>query len=311
MASRSYLYVRLVIGATAVVAAALGVGVLGQSTGTKAELQRAISKWQRLIDSNQLAEARAFCEECVWNKDKRIAAEGHKCLANVELAGASTTIIDTPKGRGGTMRGGYAGPGVDRALAHLKQGMALAPDDLSIHQGRLHVLIGALRYSELPAAVEDSIKIYKGKDAPDRWLDYCSELMDFSHYEEGLAFTEALEKHYGNDHRVVANIGAFLVLLERDAEAVKYLTKAVAMKPDDPINNWNLGRYYDYANNLPLADRYYLKGLSMEKDKQRLRENYCVYATFLEKKLKQSNKACELQKRYCPSERQSACKPKG
>jgi len=41
---------------------------------------------------------------------------------------------------------------------------------------------------------------------------------------------------------------------KRDKEAIPYLERAVKLAPYDPINAWDLGRAYDYADEVKLAD---------------------------------------------------------
>ncbi len=264
-------------------------------------------QWHSLLEAKKLAEAETFCQACLRNPDQRIIVEGHKCLANVSIARASPVVEGPRAGRSGSIGQGLAGPGVDDALKHLKQALALAPGDMTIHQGRLYLLLRASRYDEMPGALEESIGEYKKPDALEHWLSYCGVLLQISHAETGLAFTRVLEKYYPTDHRVIANVGGFLMALERDAEALEYLKKAIVMKPDDPINNWNLGRLYDFTNQNQLADQYYQQALKLEQKPDQLKVNYCIYAGFLEKKLLHPARACELQQQYCPVKERTAC----
>jgi Flp pilus assembly protein TadD, contains TPR repeats len=267
-----------------------------------------IQTWQDLLEKD-LAKATTFCTKCLSSPDKFIVAEGRKCLANVELRGASTTVVDIPdKKRGGSIRAGYAGPGVDRALNHLNEGIAAAPDDISIHKGRLYILIASNRFTELYRALEQSIQIYTKPDALDNWLDYCGILHKSAHYEEVLEFTKILEKHYPTDHRPIANVGVYLIELERYDEALPYLEKAVSLEPNDPIDNWDLGYLYELTDKLPLAEKYYRKGISVEADKEQLEVKYCSFAKFLEVKRNLLAEACELQKQHCPRSEWTACR---
>src|SRR5262245_44933209 len=94
---------------------------------------RAARLWPELTRKGEAQKARALCEPWLASSTARLAAEGHKCLANVELIGARSVRIEGNRERGGFIGSGFNGPGVDRALDHLAKGMALAPDDLSIH----------------------------------------------------------------------------------------------------------------------------------------------------------------------------------
>ena len=143
---------------------------------------------------------------------------------------------------GGTIAGGFTPEAVDEALQHLNIGIKLAPQDLSIHMGRLHILEVAVRYSDMVKALDESCGIYKGKDALDAWMAYAPELKDLRQYEAALDFMKVIDKHYPDNPDVIGNIGAFLDLLKRDSEAIPYLEKAARLAPTDPINSWDLAR---------------------------------------------------------------------
>jgi Flp pilus assembly protein TadD len=87
------------------------------------------------------------------------------------------------------------------------------------------------------------------------------------------------------------------------------LQKAVQLAPNDPINAWDLGRTYDYAGQIDLADKWYQKGISLETNAEQRSNNECLYAIFVEKKLLDKVRACTLEKKDCSSEEQTACAP--
>src|SRR4029079_13341453 len=120
----------------------------------------------------------------------------------------------------------------------------LAPGDLSIHQGRLHVAINSARTREAPALLADSLARYVGPDATEDWLSYSQELWDMRALDVGLEYMRVLEKRYPNDHRAAGNVGTFLISLKHDDEVLAYFRRAVALAPEDSIDNWNLGRFY-------------------------------------------------------------------
>jgi len=205
------------------------------------------------------------------------------------------------------MFGGYAREVIDEALVHLNAALKLAPQDLSIHQGRLHVLEISSRYSEMTSALDESCKIYNGPGGADPWIVYTSELFEDKHYQASLALLEVLEKYYPNNHEVLGNLGAVHAVLKNDDKAIQYLRKALELAPNDFVDAWNLARLYDYTEKLELADQWYRKALSLEPDPDKKREQSCAYAGFVEKKLKDSACACELQKASCPVEEQTSC----
>jgi tetratricopeptide (TPR) repeat protein len=158
-------------------------------------------------------------------------------------------------------------------------------------------------------ALEESSSIYQGKDALDAWMAYASELNDLRQYETALTFMKVIEKHYPNNPNVIGNVGAFLSILKRDAEAIPYLQKAAQLAPNDPINAWDLGRTYDYVGQIDLADKWYQKGISLETDAEQRSKIECLYAIFVESKLHEKERACTLEKKNCSAEDQTACAP--
>ncbi|MGA2653220.1 MAG: tetratricopeptide repeat protein [Terracidiphilus sp.] len=268
-----------------------------------------LSDWPKLLDKKDVKAARTLCEGFTGSKDIAQQVEAQKCLANVALCGNDVVLLEGDNTGGGSIREGYKHEAVDDALLHLDIGLKLAPQDLSIHQGRLHVLEMSGRYSEMVKALDESSTIYKGKDALDAWMAYAPELMDLRQTEAGLEFMKVLEKRYPDNPDVLGNIGAFLSMLKRDADAIPYLQKAADLAPKDPINAWDLGRTYDYAGQIDLADKWYQKGISLETDPDRRKESACLYGQFVEKKLNDRERGCSLEKKGCSASEQTACGP--
>jgi tetratricopeptide (TPR) repeat protein len=279
----------------------LSISLYGHAQSAK------LSDWTKLCTSNHCEEAKKLCTPFADSADIGEKVEAQKCLANVALCGHDILQLQGDDAGGGSMGGGFTPEAVDEALEHLDLGIKLAPQDLSIHQGRLHILEVAVRYSDMVKALDESCTIYKGKDAPDAWLAYSIELMDLRQYEVGLEFMKVLEKHYPNNPDILGNIGAFLSLLKKDSEAIPYLLKAARLAPSDPINAWDLGRTYDYAGQVELADTWYQKGISLEMDTQRRKQSSCLYAIFVETKLNDRPRACPMEKKDCEEDKQTAC----
>lgn len=266
-----------------------------------------LSDWPKLIKSNDANAARALCTLFEHSKVLAEQVEAEKCLANVALCGQGMMELEKDDAGGGTLRDSYAPEAVDEALIHLNLGIKLAPQDLSIHEGRLHVLEIAGRYSDMGKALDESCTIYQGKDALESWLAYAPELMDLRQYNAGLEFMKVLDEHYPNNSDILGNIGAFLDLLMRDNEAIPYLEKAVALAPRDPINTWDLGRAYDYSGQIEEADTWYKKSLPLMTDPEQTKQSLCLYGEFVEKKLKDGARACKLQRQNCEAKEQTAC----
>ncbi len=268
---------------------------------------KSISDWTKLIRANNCVEAKQLCTSFVDSSKTIEKAEAQKCLANVALCGHDIIQLQGDDAGGGTMGGGFTPEAVDEALVHLNLGIKLAPQDLSIHMGRLHILEVAVRYSDMIKALDESCEIYKGKDALDAWMAYAPELADLRQYQVALDFMKVLDKHYPNNPVVIGNIGAFLNMLKKTDESIPYLQKAAQLAPSDPINAWDLGRAYDYAGKIELADTWYQKGLSLETDIERRKHSSCLYAIFVETKLHDPARACPMEKKDCDEEKQTAC----
>jgi tetratricopeptide (TPR) repeat protein len=156
-------------------------------------------------------------------------------------------------------------------------------------------------------ALDDSCNIYKGTDALQSWLAYASELADLEQYEAGLEFMKVLDAHYPKSPDVLGNIGAFLSMLGKPAEAIPYLQQATQLAPTDPINAWDLGRAYDRSDQIALADQWYQKGLALQTESKQLKDSSCLYAQFVERKLNDIKRACLLERKSCDAAKQAAC----
>lgn len=266
------------------------------------------ASWPSLLKDGKCQEARSLCTGWMTSKDTAQLVEAHKCLANVALCsnGDVVTLQGNDQG-GGTMTSTYKPAAVDEALGHLDQALKLAPQDLSIHQGRLHLLEVSFRYSDMVKALDESCSIYKGSEGAHAWLDYTSELFEDKQFHAGLALLEVLNKHYPDSHDVLGNIGAMHLMLREDEQGITYLRRAAELAPEDPIDAWNLGRAYDYAEKPELADQWYQKALTLDPDTARRQQSTCIYAGFVEKKLRDLKRACDLQRANCPEDKQPAC----
>lgn len=263
--------------------------------------------WQRLVDAGDLEGARALCSRWLQGPGQRARAEAHKCLANVVLADAGALRLEGGADDGsGRIEAGFAAEPAAQALEHLNRALELTPQDLSLHQGRLHVLMTAGRYHETAAALRDSVERYAGADALEAWLAYSPRFHEAGRYRDGIRFLEVIERRYPDDHRIPANLGAFYALLEEDAKALPYARRAVELRPGDPINNWNLGRLYDYMGEIEAADRYYRKAMKLDAEGGVV--DACVYAAFVEERVGDTERACAVRAERCPSELGEGCR---
>ena len=269
-----------------------------------------LSDWPKLLEKKDTKAARELCTRYAGSTVLAKKVEAQKCLANVALSGNEVILVEA-NAANGPLQKGYKPEAVDEALVHLNLALKLAPQDLAVHQDRLHVLEVGGRYSDMPKTLEESCTIYKGKAAPDAWLGYAPELTQLGQYDTALEFMKVLDKHYPNSPDIVANIGAFLSLLKRNKEAIPYLKKAAGLAPKDPINAWDLARAYDLDDQIKSADKWYQAALSLTSDQKQHKESACIYAQFVEMRLKQRDRACKLEKADCPSEAQTACQSSG
>lgn len=266
------------------------------------------ASWPSLLKGGKCEEARSLCTGWMTSKDTAKLVEAHKCLANVALCGNGDVVtLQANDQGGGTLASAYKPEAVDEALGHLDQALKLASQDLSIHHGRLHLLEVSFRYSDMVKALDESCSIYKGSEGVQAWLDYTSELFDDKQFRASLALLEVLDKHYPDSHDVLGNIGAMHLMLREDEQGITYLRRAADLAPKDPIDAWNFGRAYDYAEKPELADQWYRKALALDPDSARRQQNTCIYASFVEKKLHDPKRACELQRANCSEDKHPAC----
>src|ERR1700722_1059534 len=106
-------------------------------------------QWETLIDQNKPDQASTLCTSWTQSPDLHLQVEAQKCLANVALCKGARTALNGNEVGGGTLGAGYAPEAVDEALKHLNEGIRLAPQDVTIHEGRLHVLEVAQRYDDM------------------------------------------------------------------------------------------------------------------------------------------------------------------
>lgn len=264
------------------------------------------AQWQQLIESHDIDGAKSLCGKWLSSANLSEQIEAQKCLANVALAQGSRLSLQGNETGGGTLGEGYSSEAVEEALSHLNQGIRLAPQDRSIHQGRLHVLEVSGRYEEMVKAVDESASLYKGADAPDIWLAYAQELAEGGEPTTGLHFCEVLDKHYPNNSSIIGNIGAFLNMLDQWDQGLPYLRRAVALSPSDAIDTWNLGWSLKFLGRNDEANTWMAKSIQLGGESD-VSQRKCLYGQFLATKMNKVSEGCALVRSNCGEEDRSAC----
>ncbi len=252
---------------------ALAVPAPTQGPPTAGEAARA---WPRLIEARRCGEARALCDGFLAATNRLVRAEGHKCLANVETCQAVSP------------------QSIERGVRHLEAALALVPEDLSVHQGRLHLLHLAGRHADMATALEQSIGLYQAPDPLSPWLAYPAALFQEGKYEQAVTLWRILARRWPDDHRILGSLAGGLAMLKRDAEALEAAQRAVQLAPDDPIDAWNLARIYDHGGKDALADAAYARALALDRDPASRRSKLCLVARFLETKRRSPLRAAAL-----------------
>jgi tetratricopeptide (TPR) repeat protein len=267
--------------------------------------------WSALLERGEVAKAQALCDGLVANRSVEQKIQGHLCLAQLAMRSAKPmgTVVRDPQGRT-FLRGEATGAPVDAALEHLKAARRLTPGQLELHHNVLALTVSVGWFGDLPESVSESISLAPRQKRAE--LLSCCLLpamyaaTEEQRYEEALAVGRVLERSYPGDDKVVANVGAVLMALDRDAEARPYLERSVAMAPKDALNRWNLGQYHARHGRLQEADRDFAKAVTLASAVER--SDYgCRHAAFVEQMLKDRKRACEMQRTHCPADVRGAC----
>jgi len=117
------------------VTVALSVGALVAAAAADDPVS---SRWQKLVDSKQCAEAETLCTQWSSSADVSTRVEGYKFLANVALSGQDVIFAEGDDRRGATISGSFKPEAIDKAIGFLNQGLKLAPQDLEWKEDGLH-----------------------------------------------------------------------------------------------------------------------------------------------------------------------------
>jgi Flp pilus assembly protein TadD len=240
--------------------------------------------------------AQSKCESWLRAAEPGTRAEAHKCLANVAVLLALRQADSAwAEGKGGA---DHELAGLRVGVHHLDGAVELTPEDITIHQGRLSLLRMAGLMPEMANALEDSIRRHPGADWLPFWKAYPREFYEARRFEQAVLLYRVLDRRFPDDHAILSNMGAALAMMRRDAEALECFKRAVMLAPEDPLDNWNLARLYDYMGQLDLADAAYRRALSLQTGEAERADAACMYSEFLHKKRGDSKGACELQQKW-------------
>jgi tetratricopeptide (TPR) repeat protein len=273
---------------------------------------RAEDALQAMFERREAERERARCEALVRTSDVDRQVEGHTCLARRILD--DDTPIATPvmnrHGKTSTRRV-PSDAAATAALGHLRAARRLRPGKIELHRDVLALTTRSLRLLELPGEVKESLALAprSRRDAllEKALLPTMNDLAEDARYEVALAVGKVVEREYPRSNQVASNVGGALLSLGRDAEALPYLERAVALAPGDPVDRWNLGQYRGRHGQLREADRDFAKAVSLAKKPEERDALGCRHASFVLLELKDRARACSLQEKHCPQGVRSAC----
>jgi tetratricopeptide (TPR) repeat protein len=148
----------------------------------------------------------------------------------------------------------------DKAIETYRQAISLDPGYYKSYEQ-----LGALYYfrSEYAKAVSEFQETISR--APGRFVAHSNlgaAFMDLGNYDEAeKALTESLKLR--ETAPALNNLGAVRAYQRRDAEAVEYYERAVALDPNDYVNIYNLGDSYRRLGRLSTARGAYRKAMDL------------------------------------------------
>src|SRR5262249_55407680 len=152
--------------------AGLSVAILLTGVGLAGAQELPAPTWEELLEIGRCADAEYLCTGRLSSPEVRQRAEAHKCLALAALCGHGM-----PSAGRHSLGEDFLPGAVDKALGHLSAALKLTPDDLSLHQVRLHLLGISSRYAQLAQALDTSCGMYPSPKGLDTWLQSVSELL--------------------------------------------------------------------------------------------------------------------------------------
>ncbi len=263
--------------------------------------------WQKLIDQGKKAEALKMCSGALNDKSVEERVNAHKCLASLALT-APEVLRQQPNDDGQTaLVFGYDPAGADEALKQIGEALKLAPDDVSLHTARLHIFENTGRYEEMAKALDESCTTLKERGSLSTWMAAPQMLIQQHQFRAAVWLLRVLDRQYPKSHDVVSALGVAFVNAKDKEQGIHYLKYAADLQPDSARDQWLLAEAYVENGQFDLADESYKKSLQLTDDVKARQGNTCIYAGFVENKLNDLLRACQLQTENCGSQSQSAC----
>lgn len=168
---------------------------------------------------------------------------------------------------------------IDKAIAHLDRGIALHPNRLDMHFGKIYVLGEQMewdRYTEAilqairRSAINDNQWLWSyGEPLDDPKISFLSSIQDYQvdmikaindkAFPRMQTIAEEILKHYPDDVVSMSNLSNIYGATGQDERALEILLKAETIDPDDVIVLLNIAQSYVDLGDKDKAIEYYKK----------------------------------------------------
>ena len=242
----------------------------GEPAPSAADVTAFNEERQRLIAKNELDAADRICQSWIERRNVLAQAEGYKCSANVFVSRAQDAgdpeMVSTARQRlavGATAaEPRFSGPAIEQAIDQLDQAAALNPADLSIHQGRLFLVLGSGDYARAAVCLDASLRGLPNAPAS-TWLAYLNSFPR-ARASEAVEFARLLAEHYPQEADAHVALGAWLDVTGNEKEAREHLQQALKLDPNNAMAHWRLGEVLEQFNDAEAARKEYR--LSAKRD---------------------------------------------
>lgn len=255
------------------------------------------NQWRGLIKNNKVGRAELLCKNWLSAKNTLAYVQAHRCLAKVE----SIAAIHIYQRKDETGERGEK-PAKEILEQHLKKAfkymdivMKNAPNDLGLYRDRIDLLNALGRHQEALDYLDETIVIIKKTSSLDYWLRIVDKLDKEERYALALKYLSVLDNHYPGDYKIVAKIASVLMSKGDEIGAIVYLRKAAVMSPRDPMNYIFLARNYELTGKITLAEKNYMRAMSLKSTKTQR----CEYGLFLRRYGRKMVEGCKLQRKNC------------